>query len=78
MKIGLHIVNITYNQESESITNTLKEIVQTCEKKEFYSIWPMDHFFQTIIHGPPEREMLESYTTMAIIAGKTKKIKIRA
>ena len=38
----------------------------------------MDHFFQISFHGPPEHEMLETYTTMAYMAGITTKIKIGA
>lgn len=77
MKIGIHTVNFTY-PEGNSIADTLKEITQTCEKGDFYSIWPMDHFFQISFHGPPEHEMLEVYTTMAYMAGITKNIKIGA
>ena len=77
MKIGIHTVNFTY-PERNSIADTLKEITQTCEKGDFYSIWPMDHFFQISFHGPPEHEMLETYTTMAFMAGITTKIKIGA
>ena len=77
MKIGIHTVNFTY-PNSDSIAETLKEITQACEKGGFYSIWPMDHFFQISFHGPPEHEMLETYSTMAFMAGITKKMKIGA
>ncbi len=77
MKIGIHTVNFTY-PKGDSIADTLKEITQACEKGNFYSIWPMDHFFQISFHGPPEHEMLETYSTMAYMAGITSKIKIGA
>ena len=77
LKVGIHTVNFTY-PNSESIADTLKEITQACEKGGFYSIWPMDHFFQISFHGLPEHEMLETYSTMAFMAGITKKMKIGA
>ena len=78
MKIGIHTVNFTYPGGADSIADTLSEIVKTCEKGGFYSVWPMDHYFQIGNHGPPEHEMLETYSTMAFMAGITKKIKIGA
>lgn len=78
MKIGIHPVNFTYPDGQESIADTLTSITKACEQGDFYSIWPMDHFFQIGIHGPPDHEMLESYSTMAYMAGITKKIKIGA
>lgn len=78
LKIGIHTVNFTYPGGNESIADTLTDIMKTCEKGGFYSVWPMDHFFQIGAHGPPEHEMLESYSTMGFLAGITKKIKIGA
>ena len=36
----------------------------------------MDHFFQIGVIGPPEYEMLEGYSTLAYLAGVTKKVKL--
>jgi len=36
----------------------------------------MDHFFQIGVIGPPEREMLEAYTTLGYFAGCTSRIKL--
>ena len=77
LKIGIHTVNFTYPKGS-SIADTLTEIMKACEKGGFYSVWPMDHFFQIGNHGPPEHEMLETYTLMGYMAGITKNIKIGA
>lgn len=77
MKIGIHSVSFTY-PDGSSIADTLTEIIKACEKGGFYSVWPMDHFFQIGPHGPPELEMLETYTTMGFMAGITKTMKIGA
>src|SRR5439155_11734342 len=36
----------------------------------------MDHFFQIPVIGPPEREMLEAYSTLAYLAGVTSRVKL--
>jgi F420-dependent oxidoreductase-like protein len=36
----------------------------------------MDHFFQIPVLGPPEREMLEAYTTLGYVAAHTKRAKL--
>jgi alkanesulfonate monooxygenase len=36
----------------------------------------MDHFFQISMIGPPENEMLESYSTLGYLAALTKKVKL--
>jgi F420-dependent oxidoreductase-like protein len=36
----------------------------------------MDHFFQIRSFGPPQREMLESYTALAFMAGLTSRVKL--
>lgn len=76
MKIGIHSVDFSYPTGSSEIYSKLKEIAETVDKGGFYSLWPMDHFFQIGVHGPPEDPMIESYTMMSYIAGLTKKIKL--
>ena len=38
------------------------------------SLWVMDHFFQILMIGPPEHEMLEGYSALAYAAGVTRTI----
>jgi F420-dependent oxidoreductase-like protein len=41
------------------------------------SLWVMDHFFQIRLSGlPPESPMLESYATLGVLAGQTKRIRL--
>lgn len=78
MKIGIHTVSFSYPNQPDSIADTLKDITLTCEKGGFYSIWPMDHYFQISFHGPPTEPMLEVYTTLSYMAGITSKVKLGA
>jgi F420-dependent oxidoreductase-like protein len=38
----------------------------------------MDHVWQIAVHGPPEHDMLEAYTTLGYLAGRTTRIRLGA
>ena len=78
MKIGLQIPSFTWPGGPEKIGRKLAEIARTAEHAGFVSLWVMDHFFQIGGVGPVENEMLESYATLAYLAGLTKKVKLGA
>src|SRR5512140_3431726 len=82
MKIGLQIPNFTWPVGVAGIASCLAEIAKTADDAGFASLWVMDHFFQigsrdrAMGLGPAEDEMLESYSTLAYLAGLTKKVKL--
>ncbi len=84
MKIGLQIPNFTYPGGPARLAATLADIVRTADEAGFYSVWVMDHFFQIGTRdrqtglGPPEEEMLESYSTLSYFAGLTQRVKLGA
>jgi len=82
MKIGLQIPNFTWPGGPGGIATKLAEIAKAADEGNFASLWVMDHFFQIggrdprSTLGPAEDEMLESYSTLAYLAGITKKVKL--
>src|SRR5664280_50371 len=82
MKIGLQIPNYTWPGGPGGIAAKLAEIAKAADEGNFASLWVMDHFFQIggrdprSTLGPAEDEMLESYSTLAYLAGITKKVKL--
>ncbi len=84
MKIGLQIPNFTYPDGPGHLATDLADIAGTADEAGFYSLWVMDHFFQignrerSTGLGPPEDEMLESYSTLSYFAGLTQRIKLGA
>ncbi len=78
MKIGLQIPNFTWPGGAAAIAGKLAEIAQTANQAGFYSLWVMDHFFQIGVVGPAENAMLESYSTLAYLAGLTHNVKLGA
>src|SRR5437660_7784360 len=79
MKFGLQHPNYSFdfrNHDTSQIVDSLKSLVARAEILGFDSFWVMDHFHQIPIVGKPEEPMLESWTTISVLAGITTKIKL--
>ena len=76
MKLGLHVSDFTWPGGPAHLGADLATIAQAAEASGFDRLSVMDHFFQIQMIGPPEREMLEAYTTLGYLAGKTSLIKL--
>jgi F420-dependent oxidoreductase-like protein len=76
MKLGLHVSDFTWPGGPPRLGNDLATIAQAAEAAGFDRLSVMDHFFQIRMIGPPEREMLEAYTTLSYLAGKTSRIRL--
>ncbi|MDQ6866794.1 MAG: LLM class F420-dependent oxidoreductase, partial [Thermoproteota archaeon] len=64
------------NRVTSQIVDSLKNLVTRAENRGFDSFWVMDHFHQIPFVGKPEEPMLESWTTISVLAGMTTKIKL--
>lgn len=58
------------------LRENLAEIARTAEAVGFESLWVMDHLVQIPFVGRPWLDMLESYTTLAYLAGVTDRIRL--
>jgi F420-dependent oxidoreductase-like protein len=79
MQFGLQHPNFSFDyegQDSSQIVDSSKNLIIKAEKSGFDSFWVMDHFHQIPIIGKPEEPMLDSWTTISVLAGITSKIKI--
>jgi F420-dependent oxidoreductase-like protein len=76
MKLGLHVSDFTWPGGTARLGADLATIAQAAEAAGFDRLSVMDHFFQIHMIGPPEHEMLEAYTTLGYVAGKTSAIKL--
>lgn len=76
MRMGLQVPNFTWSQDQGQLGDTFGLIAQRAERAGFYSFWVMDHFFQIRMVGPAENEMLEGWSALAFVAGRTNHIKL--
>ena len=74
MKIGLQIPNFTWPGGAPGLGPKLAEIATTAEAAGFDSVWVMDHYFQIPMVGRAENDMLEAYTALGYLAGKTSRV----
>ena len=76
MKIGLQIPDFTTPAGPGRLGTDLATVARTADDAGFEFLAVMDHFFQIGAIGPPEREMLEAYTTLGWLAARTERVKL--
>jgi F420-dependent oxidoreductase-like protein len=76
VQIGLQIPDFTWPGGPARLGADLATVAAAADDAGFDYISVMDHFFQIGVIGPPEREMLEAYTTLGYLAGCTSRAKL--
>jgi len=76
VQIGLQIPDYTWPGGPARLGGDLATVAKAAEEAGFDFIAVMDHFFQIPVIGPPDREMLEAYTTLGYLAGCTSRAKL--
>ena len=79
MRFGLQKPIFTFDykgHETSQIVDSITKLATSAENNGFDSFWVMDHFHQIPMIGKPEEPMLESWTTLSVLAGLTTKIKL--
>ena len=77
MKLGIHVVNLTWPESPQNLAPTLRRIAETAEEIGCCSVSVMDHYFQMEAFFPAEQEMLEGYTTLGFLAACTERVQLR-
>jgi F420-dependent oxidoreductase-like protein len=76
VKIGLQIPDFSWPGGPARLGADLATVGRAADDAGFDFIAVMDHFFQIGVIGPPEREMLEAYTTLGYLAACTSRAKL--
>jgi F420-dependent oxidoreductase-like protein len=76
VKIGLQLNRFDYAGGTPSIGPTLARVARGADEAGFDSLWVMDHFFQIRGLGPAEDPMLEGWTTLGFLAGRTSRTRL--
>jgi F420-dependent oxidoreductase-like protein len=76
VKIGLQIPDFSWPGGPARLGTDLATVGRAADDAGFEFIAVMDHFFQIGAIGPPEREMLEAYTTLGYLAACTSRAKL--
>lgn len=76
LEFGLQIPRFTYRGGPAEIRDRLGDIAAAAEEAGFTSVWVMDHLLQIPPVGPHWEEMLDSYTTLGFLAGRTETVRL--
>jgi F420-dependent oxidoreductase-like protein len=76
MKVGLQIPDFTFPGGPTTLGPDLARIVRTADEGGFETVAVMDHLFQISMLGPPEKDMLEAYTTLGFLAAHTTRARL--
>ena len=76
MQIGLQIPDFTNPGGPGQLAADLARVARSADELGFRYLAVMDHFFQIQVIGPPEREMLEAYTTLGFLAAQTTRVEL--
>jgi F420-dependent oxidoreductase-like protein len=71
LDFGLHIARFPSSGGPAATAAWLAEVAVAAEDAGFTSLWVMDHFVQIPTVGREWDDMLESYTTLGFLAGRT-------
>lgn len=76
MKLGLQYWTFSTPADPAEIAPTLAETARIAEQAGIFSITVMDHYFQMELAGSTtaDEPMLEGYTTLGYLAGKTERV----
>ena len=76
MKIGLQIPDFSSPGGPARLGADLATVARAADDAGFEFLAVMDHFFQIAMIGPPDREMLEAYTTLGYLAASTSRARL--
>ena len=76
LRFGLQVPVFAWPGGAPELRAGLRALASDAEAAGFSSIWVMDHFRQLPMFGPAWSDMLESYTTLAYLAGVTETVRL--
>ena len=76
LEFGLQIPRFTFPGGPAETRARLTDIAAAAEEAGFTGLWVMDHFLQIPPVGPHWEDMLESWTTLAFLAGRTERVRL--
>ena len=77
MKLDLHVSRFDWAGGPAGIGPGLADLAQRAEAVGVGTLSVMDHFFQMEMMAPAEDPMLEGYTALGFVAGKTERLRLR-
>ena len=74
MLLAVHCANLSWPGGPETLGPTLAEVARTADDGGISTLTLMDHWFQMEHLGGPDEPMLEGYTSLGFLAGRTERL----
>jgi F420-dependent oxidoreductase-like protein len=78
LRFGLQLPRFTWPGGPAELGRRLADVAEEAEQAGFESIWVMDHYLQIPQVGREWDDMLEAYTTLGYLAGRTRTARLGA
>ena len=76
LEFGLQVPRFGWPGAPAATRGRLADVAAAAEDAGFTSLWVMDHVMQVPSVGPHWEDMLESYTTLSYLAGRTETVRL--
>ena len=76
MRIGIHYASFSHPEWQTRLADRLTETAQVADQGGVSLFTVMDHYFQMEQLGGPSEPMLEGYTTLGYVAGRTERVRL--
>lgn len=78
MRLSMSVTNFSWRPGGHGLRTRLDEIAQAADEGGLDGLWVADHLLQADPYGarPGETEMLEAYTTLGYLAGRTRRLRL--
>ncbi len=76
MKLGVHCANLTWPGGADTLGATLAGVARAADEGGVTTVTLMDHYFQMEHLGGPPEPMLEGYTSLGFLAGRTSRLEL--
>lgn len=76
MDLGLHYATFTHPEWQATLADRLDASVRVADEGGIALVTVMDHYFQMVDFGGPFEPMLEGYTTLGYLAGRTERVQL--
>ena len=76
MRIGIHYASFTHPDWQHTLTERLTGTARVADEGGASLFTVMDHYFQMESLGGPQAPMLEGYTTLGYLAGRTENVRL--
>lgn len=74
MDLGIHYANFTHPEWESTLVDRLDATIRVADEGGIALFTVMDHYFQMVDFGGPHEPMLEGYSTLGYVAGRTERI----